>query len=405
MRISTEQIYTTGINNMLTQQQKVLNLQNQLSNNGQRVNTAADDPVAAAQIELLNQTISMSQIYKQNNQSATSSLNLEDGVLGSIVTSIQTLQQLQVQAGNITLSKADRQAIGVQANNILEQLLSYANSTGINGEYIFSGSKSNTPAVSKSYDPLTNSTKYNYDGDDVQRFQSVSENLQVATSDTASRIFMNIPAGNGSFAITQTANPNNGSLIASGGSIVNPEQFIPGNYTLSVNSNMINITDSNGNTVYNEAYQSDTPITFNGMSLTLSGSPADGQTFSLKTGGSSSLFSMVQNMVQNLNAPYDSAADKAAIQTKNNQLLNEFKSALTNLSNVRADLGGRLNQLSSTNSTTDNLTLISQTVLTQLKNDDVASVATQYNLQLVSLQAAQQSFVRIQSLSVFNYIN
>lgn len=404
MRISTEQIYTSGINNMLSQEQKVLQLQNQLSNNGQRVYTAADDPVAAAQIELLNQTINASEIYKQNNQSITNSLNLEDGVLASITTSIQSLQQLQIQAGNATLSYSDRQAIGVQAQNILTQLVSYANSTGIGGEYIFSGSKSNMPAITKSYDSSTNTTSYNYAGDDVRRFQSVSQSLQVAVNDSGNNVFMNIPAGNGSFSISQTANPNKGTLIASADAVLDPANVVPGDYTLSVNSGVIAVTDGSGNSVYSGTYQSGTPINFNGMTLTLSGRAADGQTFSIKTGATSSLFASVQKMISNLNAPYTSDSDKAAIQNENNQLINQFKNALSHISNVRADLGGRLNQLSNAGNTTANLTLISQTVLTQLRDDDVASVASRYNLQLVNLQAAQQSFVRIQSLSVFNYI-
>jgi flagellar hook-associated protein 3 FlgL len=389
---------------MLTQQQKVIESQNQLSNNGKRVNTASDDPVASVQIELINQNLTMSQIYKQNNQSSTSALNFEEGILNSVTTTIQTLQQLQVQAGNAALSKEDRQAIAVQAQNILDQLVSYANTTGINGEYIFSGSKSDSPSITKSYDLLTNSTTYNYSGDTIQRFQTVSDSLQVAVNDPASKIFMDIPAGNGSFSVTQTSNPNNGSLVVSADSVSDSSLFVPGDYTLSVNSNTISITDGGGNSVYNAAYQDGIPITFNGMSLTLSGAAADGQTFSIKTGATSSLFASVQSMIRNLTGPQDSASDKAFIQTENYKIINQFRNALANVSQARADLGGRLNQLSSLNTTNDNMTLISRTVLNELENDDISAVASKYNLQLTTLQVAQQSFVRIQSLSIFNYL-
>lgn len=351
MRISTEQIYKTGTNNMLSQQQKVLQSQAQLANNGQRVNTASDDPVASAQIEMINQTLSMSQIYKQNNQAVNNTLSFEDGVLASVVSNIQSLQQLQVQASSTILSLDDRKALATQAQTILNQLVGAANTTGLNGEYIFSGSKSDIAPISKNYNAVTNTTTFNYNGDDVQRFQSVSDGFQVALNDTAQKIFMNIPGGNGSYTINQTANPNNGTLVVSSDIVSNPASFIPGNYTLSVNSNTITVTDAGGNTVYNNAYQDGEPISFNGISFTLSGAAADGETFSIQTGATNSLFATVQNMIQNLNAPYSTDSDKAAIQNQNSQISNQLQNALTNISKVRADLGGRLNQLTSVSTT------------------------------------------------------
>ena len=406
MRISTNQIYAQGTNNLLAQQAKLNQLQSQLS--GTRVNTAADDPIASAQIQTITQRLNTTQIYQNNNQSLTSDLNLQDSVMSNVTANLQSLLTIQTQAQNGTLSQSDRSALGVQAQKILDQLVSYGNSTGISGQYIFGGSKTDTAPITKILNPSTGSYDYTYNGDNKQQFQPISDSLQVAANDPGDSLFMNIPAGNGRFAINQTANPNNGTLTADTGSVSDPAHFVAGNYTITANmpANTISVVDSSNNPVSGSpfAYQTGQAISFNGMSVTLSGSPADGQSFSLKTGKNDSLFTTVQKMVDNLNAPMVTTGDTAAIQTQNTQVMTQLKTALSHFNNASTDVGGRINQLTTTSAQNDSLNVINQQVISQLRDSDIISVSSQYQLQLTTLKAAQQSFVQIQGLSVFNYI-
>ena len=404
MRISTNQIFAQGANNIETQQSKLLNLQNQLST-GLRVQTSADDPVASAQIELMNQRLSQLALYKQNNQSIASSLNTEDGVLSSVTNTIQSLQQLQVQAGSGVLSPADRQSLAVEAKNLLGQLQQSANSTDTIGNYMFAGSVSNTAPIS--VDPSNN---YVYNGDSTQRFQAISDSMQVAINDTGDNLFMKIPAGNGNFSITQPATPNAGTGVISTGSVSNPAAFaanIPGDYTISFAGAPLQYTVTNNTTsavVTSGNYTDGGPISFNGMSVSVTGNPAISDSFNLKTNQNESIFSTVQRMINNLNSP-SSPAGQAASDSENSQILMQLANALNNVSKYRSDVGARLNQLDSVGQTNDNLNLLSQETLNTLQQIDPVQVATSLNQQIVNLQAAQQSFVRIQNLSVFNYIN
>ncbi|RUR04878.1 flagellar hook-associated protein FlgL [Legionella sp. km772] len=407
MRISTNQIYARGTNNLLDQQTKLNQLQNQLS--GTRVNTPSDDPIASAQIELMKQRLNSTQIYQNNNQNLSSALNLQDGVESSVISSIQSLLTLQSQSQSGVLSQADRQSLGTQVQKILDQLVSYGNSTGLNGEYIFGGSQTDKPPISRSFNPLTNSYDYSYNGDSKQRFQPISSSLQVAANDPGDEVFMNIPAGNGNYSIKQTANPNNGTVVALGEAAVDASSITPGNYSITINTpaNTVKIVDGSNNEVLGSPfpYESGKAISFNGISITLTGQPADGQSFSLQTGQNQSLFATAQRMLDNLNAPFTTPADKAATQTENSQINMQLKNALSHLTLKRADLGSRANQLSNTSDVNANMNLINQEVVTQLQSSDIISVTSQYQLQLVSLKAAQQSFVQIQGLSVFNYIS
>lgn len=401
MRISTNQIYERNLANMMAQNEKVMKLNNQLAT-GMRVNTPSDDPVASSQIELMNQRINLADLYQKNNKEIESNLNLEEGILGALVERIQSLQSLQIRAGNMSLNQEDRKALATEAQNILDQLVAEANTTGLTGEYIFAGSKANTAPISRV--PNADSFTYTYNGDNKPRYQAISDSLQVAVSDPGDDLFMNIAAGNGSFSVKQTANPNNGSVAASGGEVPDPSQYIPGNYTIAISGNAVTVTDGGNNTVYNAPYESGRSISFNGISINLSGNAEDGQTFSISSAKKESIFSTVQRMVDNLKVDMSTGAGKALIQTENDQILQQLDSALINFTTHRSDVGARLNQLETTRITTDNLSFISKEALKQLQEADPISVATQYNFQLVSLQAAQQSFIKIQNLSIFNYI-
>lgn len=409
MRISTNQIYQTGVTNMSTQQERMLQLYNQLST-GLKVQTAADNPVAGAQIELMQQRLGSVQLMQQNNQNITSSLNLQEGVLSDAISTVQNLMELQNQAGNGLLSQSDRKSLADAVQNALNQLQQQANSTDANGNYMFAGSKSNIAPVTQVYNSSTGTYTYNYNGDSNQRFQGISDNIQVATNDTGDNLFMRIPAGNGSFSISQPSTPNTGTASVSPGSLIDPSAFVPGDYTMSFGiggSGSLEVTVTNtatGATAYNAPYQSGGTVGFNGMQMVVTGAPNSGDSFSINTSKNESVFATAQRMINNLNAPDNGPVSKAVYDTENSQLMMQLSSALDNLSRYRSELGGRLNQLQTVSDTNANLQAISEDTLKSLREADPVAVATQYNLQLVNLQAAQQSFVKIQSLSVFNYI-
>jgi flagellar hook-associated protein 3 FlgL len=411
MRISTNQIYQRGLDSLLAQQERSSNLENRLST-GVRVATPSDDPIASAQIELMNQRISTTLLLQKNRQNAVSALNVEESVLTASIGAIQRLHELQLQAGNAAGSPADRQALAAEIKEILNQLQDFANTTDSNGNYMFSGGQAATPAIS-----VNSAGQYVYNGDSTQRFQAVAGSLQIAINDTGDNIFMRIPNGNGTFTVKSTSIPNTGTGSVTTGAVVNPSAYVPDNYTMSFATNssgqlvvMVNGTAS-GNVIPPSGLVDDAPlyqegsvINFNGMEMTVNGAPQAGDSFAIAPSQSESLFSTVQRMIANLSLPYDTATQKAATQTENNQLLAQLDSALSNISNFVSNLGSRQNQLDSADTINSNLLLASQEARKALREIEPNTVATEYNLQLLNLQVAQQSFVRIQGLSLFNYL-
>lgn len=411
MRISTSQMYERGLSNLLTQQTRISKLQEQLSS-GLRVQIPSDDPIAFAQIELMNQRLNMTELLQKNRQGAESILGIEEGILKDSITAVNRLKDIQVLAGNGAMSEDDRKSLAIEAQSLLNHLQDLANTKDTNGDYMFSGSQTTTQPFL-----LNASGQFIYQGDSTQRFQAITGSLQIPINDPGDGIFMQVPNGNGYFAIQQTAVPNIGTASVSTGSVINTSSFIPDNYTMSFATNsqgqlVVMVSGAaSGNVIPPTGLPDDAPVyqdgfvvSFNGMEMTVNGAPQAGDSFSITPSKNESIFSTVQRMIANLSKPYTTASDKAATQTENNQLLAQLDSDLSNILNYQSSLGSRLNQLDSADDANSILMDICNQTLKQLREADPVQVATDYNMQLINLQAAQQSFVRIQGLSLFNYI-
>ena len=71
---------------------------------------------------------------------------------------------------------------------------------------------------------------------------------------------------------------------------------------------------------------------------------------------------------------------------------------------VQSDVGVRLNRIESQQSINEEFNLQLQTTLSDVQDVDFAEAISKLNLQLVALQAAQQTYVTTQGLTLFNYI-
>jgi flagellar hook-associated protein 3 FlgL len=84
--------------------------------------------------------------------------------------------------------------------------------------------------------------------------------------------------------------------------------------------------------------------------------------------------------------------------------LDNIDQALGNVLNVRADVGVRLNHVENQLDINESFNLQLQETLSGIQDLDYAEAISRFNLQLTTLQAAQQSYVKMQGLSLFNYL-
>ncbi len=209
---------------------------------------------------------------------------------------------------------------------------------------------------------------------------------------------------------TNTAPTTNYDIVdVAGTAATNP------NYGKSVFSNPPGTLS--GASTYTHAYTSGQPISLSGMSLyganatdfgasvTITGTPANGDSFSIAPSGNQSVFTTLSNLITSLESnATGTPAGAAKFATDMGSALTNIDQASQNILTVRASVGSRLNEitaLGSSNSTT-NLQL-SQTLST-LQDVDMAKAISDLTQQQTGLQAAQQSFAKVSQLSLFSYL-
>jgi len=187
MRISTSWAQQLGVNAMNAQQVKMSKTQMQLSS-GLNVLKPSDDPAAAVRILSLQENIDKTTQYQDNIAMVRSRLNIEEGSLGTAENIMFRAKELTLQALNATVTTEDRLAIKAEVDQLLEQMVGVANTRNANGEYVFSGDLSTTPAVS--WDPDVGS--YVFQGGINQRSLDIGPERKVADGDLGSNVFINI---------------------------------------------------------------------------------------------------------------------------------------------------------------------------------------------------------------------
>jgi flagellar hook-associated protein 3 FlgL len=145
-------------------------------------------------------------------------------------------------------------------------------------------------------------------------------------------------------------------------------------------------------------------ITFAGASLQIDGVPEDGDSFDITPSIKQDVFSSLQSIVDDLNNSGSSAAAVAVVNNGMGQALNNIDQALGHVLEVRADVGVRLNQVETQRSINESFTLQLEDTLSDIQDLDYAEAISRLNLQLTALQAAQQTYVKVQGLSLFNYL-
>jgi len=187
MRISTSWAQQLGVNAMNAQQVKMSKTQMKLSS-GLNVLRPSDDPAASVKTLSLQETIDKTTQSKENIGVARSRLNVEEGSLQTAENIMYRAKELTVQALNDTLTLQDRQAIKSEVDQLLQEMVGVANTKNANGEYIFSGDLSRTPAVAWN----TEAGTYVYQGGVNKRVLDIAPERRVADGDLASNAFINI---------------------------------------------------------------------------------------------------------------------------------------------------------------------------------------------------------------------
>lgn len=183
MRISTQAFFERSAAGMNSLQQQLFQVQQKLAS-GSRFLAPSDDPVAAARALGVSQSLSETEQYATSRSRAVQTLSLEERALQTATTLLQGAKTLVVQAGNGTLSDADRGALATALEGQFAELLGVANSDDGNGQYLFAGFGSDAPPFVQQADGSVQ-----YVGDEGQRVLQVDVSRRMASSDSGTAVF------------------------------------------------------------------------------------------------------------------------------------------------------------------------------------------------------------------------
>ncbi len=402
MRVSTSTIYETGTNLMLQQQEKLIKTQQQLST-GRRILTPSDDPIAAAQVLNIAQSASLNNQYSVNRTSANSSLGLEENVLRKVTALLQDLHSSTVYAGNATLTDTDRKILATELRSQLESLVGLANTTDEKGQFLFSGYQANTR-------PFTQTgLNVQYAGDQGQRLNQVGPARQLAVSDSGTDIFERIKNGNGVFTTAADAQ-NTGTGVIAAGSVITPASLTGDNYeiTFAVSAgittyDIVDITTGLPVSTANP-YSSNSAISFDGMQLSIKGDPANGDKFTVSPSTNQSIFNTISDLITAIETPSSGQPGGTRLANNLNTALQNIDNSLEHVLSKQASIGARLREIETLESVGSDLNIQFEQLLSHLQDVDFAKAASDLQRQQLYLEAAQQSYIKISGLSLFNYI-
>jgi len=412
MRIATSQLYSSTVLTMEDQQSQLLQIQQQISS-GTSLATPGDNPIAAAQAVQLSATSATLNQYETNQNSALSTLGLEDSTLNSVTSTLRSISSLLQSAVNGSLNDQDRTALAQQLQGDRNQLLSLANTTDGTGHYLFAGFQASTP-------PFSNKSAggVDYAGDEGQRLVQVSSNRQIASSDTGTAIFMSVqPVGAAPVPAGAATNTGTGTIGAV--TVSDPSAASNGTpYGIQFS------TDATGALTYDvvdtsttpptaletdQPYTDGQPITLgSGMSVTISGTPAAGDSFSVTQANQAGtdIFATIDSAIAALQAPAQgSPAAAATLQNALATAMTKVTNAHGNVTTLQASVGGREQELKALQSVTSTNGLQVQSDLESLTSTDMISAISQFEQLQNALSASQKTFVQTQGLSLFQYLN
>jgi flagellar hook-associated protein 3 FlgL len=153
---------------------------------GLRVTSLSTDPVAVGESTIIGAQIAADDSYVSAASSAQSKLQVTDSVLGEVVTALTKAVSLTVSGGNSTLNPSNLTEIGLQLQQIQEQVLTLANTSYV-GQYIFGGSLGSTaPFVQNT---LTSPETTTYVGDSALQYTTTENGQKIQTNLPGSTIF------------------------------------------------------------------------------------------------------------------------------------------------------------------------------------------------------------------------
>lgn len=413
MRISTVQAFNNGVSGLQNNYGNVTRTQEEIST-GKKILTPSDDPVASVKLLQISQEEALNDQYKTGMTAAKNTLSSSDVILSSITGSVlQRIKEITVQAGNGAYNSDDRKSLATELKQREDELLNLLNSKDASGKYLFSGSMGDTQPFVRTADG-----SYNYQGDDGQRSVQIASSTFVPVSDSGRAIFEDVTNAN---RVTTTQSSMTGSTLrVSTGLVVDkaaydkafPEAADTKLQVVFTSDQAYEIRNPDGSVRASGKVDADSKTTdllsYGGIEVRLDGTAKAGDTFEISTQRNTEkkgLLNVVADLRKALESIPDSPEGSLQVRDQTAIALTNLESVTANILSVQGKIGARLNTVDTTETFIGDVSLVNKSVASDLQDLDYTEALSRMAMQSTVMQAAQQSFVKISGLSLFNYLS
>ncbi|AIW19513.1 flagellar hook protein FlgL [Vibrio coralliilyticus] len=149
---------------------------------GERLTKLSDDPMASVQLLNLEREGSAITQYKTNISNVKTALSNQEVQLDSVNESLKKMNELVLWGANGTLTDSDRTGIISELESLRSSVVSSFNAQDEEGRYLFSGTKTDTAALSNA------SGSYVIQGNSDKRVVTVAKGVTMESNMTAQEI-------------------------------------------------------------------------------------------------------------------------------------------------------------------------------------------------------------------------
>lgn len=401
-------------------------IQNKIAS-GKDIMKASDNPLGMIRLSAVQDQKELLGKFNSNISAASVRLEQADSVLDEMTNVLTRMSELTTLAGNGAYDAFNHEALAREMEQLVDVLITQANTKDVRGQSLFSGFNSNVEAFTRD-----NSGAVKYNGDRGVQALQISENMTVNTSIDGGSAFMkvNTPDGNRSlFEIADSAINairTASSVTSFGTAQINaslnftlPNQLQTWNFSLQGNLGQADITASlsdqnlqgfvdqvnaaTNQTGITASLQADGSVSMvDGTSgvIKFSDIKIDGYDFSNKN---------VNSYVEMTALDGSGTQVSSAVRlTDSGQLIREsmsnFENAISNISLQKAYIGSYATKADVQLGALRSREAIVTAEVMNLEDADLTALVTELQAQMVSRDAAHQAFAKIGQQSLFDFL-
>lgn len=414
MRLSTANMFEASISTLQKRQQEMQDAQQRLTS-GKRVEKGSDDPTGAARAERARTAIGQVDASTRALDASRNSMTLAESALGDANEIMQQIRETLIAAGNASYTDAERKSLANKVQGLRDQLLSIANRGDGAGGYLFSGQgTTGTPFLDN---PVQRDAAGNRTGGGVS-FEGIGGNVTTGNLENyplsvdGRAAWEQARSGNGTFVTGAGTNATTGAAPAGwidAGRVTDPTAVTGATYSITITGT----APSQTYTVYNETqghvpvasdnYTAGNTVKFDGLAMTIGGSPVDGDTFTVAPATNDlKVFEVLDRTIESLRKD-----GRTGTQVTQDNLVNlrDLDAVMGNLTNVRSQVGEQMNNLDGSQARLQTLKVYNQAEQSAAEDLDMTQGISDFQNQQTGYDAALKTYAMVQRMSLFQYLN